>query len=267
MSTSPVFLYEAITASRRRQGYALRVLLVGAMLIALGVVWLGSEPRFPDDPEASRQFLAKLGENFYYGAAGIQLALALLVAPAATAGAVCVDRARGWLAHMFVTELSDAEIVLGKLAARFASVVTLVFASLPVLAIVGLLGGIIPEALMILTVVTLAVGLLGCSLALALSVRASKTHEVLMVVFAIWSVWLLSVPLWEATSRVQILTGPPGWAFKLNPFVLAYGPYVWPGYVDVKDVAIFVAATFFLSLAAVLYAIRRLRADLAAPVP
>ena len=119
---------------------------------------LGANRPYSDNLEANRQFLAKLGENFYYGAAGIQLALALLVAPAATAGSVCVDRARGWLAHMFVTELSDAEIVLGKLAARFASFVALVFASLPVLAIVGLLGGIIPEAIMILVVVTLTGG-------------------------------------------------------------------------------------------------------------
>jgi hypothetical protein len=116
------------------------------MLIALGVVWLGDEQRFSGNMEASRQFLARLGENFYYGAAGIQLTLALLVAPAATAGAICVDRARGWLAYMFITELADAEIVLGKLAPRFASFVGLVFASLPVLAIVSLLGGIIPEA-------------------------------------------------------------------------------------------------------------------------
>ncbi len=265
MSTSPVFLYEAITASRRWQGYALRVLLVLAMLIALGVVWLGRRQGAAASTEETRRFLATLGENFYYGAAGIQLALALLAAPAATAGAVCVDRTRGWLAHMFVTELSDAEIVLGKLAARFASVVALIFASLPVLAIVGLLGGIIPEALVILTVVTLAVALLGCSVALALSVRASKTHEVLMVVFAIWSFWLLSVPLWRGAARAGIAAGPPAWAFKLNPFVLAYAPYAWPGYVDVKDVVIYVAAACFLAVAAVVFAIRHLRTDLAAP--
>ena len=166
---------------------------------------------------------------------------------------------------MFVTGLSNAEIVLGKLAARFASVVALVFISLPVLALVGLLGGIIPEALVILTVVTLAVALLGCSLALALSVRASKMHEVLMVVFAIWSVWLLSVPLWQGAARTRIIVGPPGWAIRLSPFVLAYAPYAWPGYVDVKDVGIFVAVACFVSIAAVVFAIRRLRADLAAP--
>ena len=81
-----------------------------------------------------------------------------------------------------------------------------------------------------------------------------------MVVFALWSVWLLSVPFWDGAARSKIVAGPPGWAYKLNPFVLAYAPYAWPGYVDVKDVAIFVAAAFFLSVAAVVFAIHRLRA-------
>ena len=51
-----------------------------------------------------------------------ELALILLAAPAATAGAVCLDKARGTLDHMLVTDLSNAEIVLGKLAARLVPV-------------------------------------------------------------------------------------------------------------------------------------------------
>jgi ABC-type transport system involved in multi-copper enzyme maturation permease subunit len=262
---SPVFVYEAITAARRWQVYALRVILVLAMLIALAVVWLSGEPGSQANVQASRQFLAELGYQFYCGAAGIQLAMAFLVAPAATAGAVCVDRTRGWLAHMFVTKLSDAEIVLGKFAVRFSLIVALVFVSVPVIALVGLLGGIVPEALLILTTVTLAVSLLGCAVALALSVRASKTHEVLMVVFMIWSVWLLSVPLWVGAARSKIVPAPPEWAQKLNPFVLVYAPYVWPGYVDAKDVLVFVAALLVVSTASLVFTIRHLRRELAAP--
>ena len=42
----------------------------------------------------------------------------MLAAPAATAGAICLDRACGTLAHLLATDLSDPEIVLGKLAAQ-----------------------------------------------------------------------------------------------------------------------------------------------------
>ncbi len=52
---------------------------------------------------------------------------------------------------MLVTELADSEIVLGKLAARLLPVLALVTATIPVLALSGLLGGIIFEAILSLT--------------------------------------------------------------------------------------------------------------------
>ena len=47
----------------------------------------------------------------------------------------------------FLTDLSDAEIVLGKLAARLIPVIGLAGCTLPVLANASLLGGIDPQAL------------------------------------------------------------------------------------------------------------------------
>ncbi|HEY2402411.1 MAG TPA: hypothetical protein VGI23_18800, partial [Steroidobacteraceae bacterium] len=162
LAPGPVLLCEAMTASRRWQGYALRAFLILALLVALWVAWFTLRQRYQtyrlwtNTPDLNR-YMAELGEQSYYGVAGVLLILDLLVAPAATAGAVCLDRERGWLAHMFVTELTDAEIVLGKLVARLASVVALVIAVVPLLAISTLMGGIIPEALVVLTVATLAV--------------------------------------------------------------------------------------------------------------
>ena len=91
----PVFLCEAITASRRWHGYALRATLVLAMLVGMWVAWLGTRESLQEDPAAVPRFMAELGQQIYYGIAGVQLALVLLAAPAATAGAVCLDRARG----------------------------------------------------------------------------------------------------------------------------------------------------------------------------
>ena len=93
---------------------------------------------------AWRQYAA-LGESYFYAIIGVELTLVMLAAPAATAGAICVDRARGTLTHMLATDLSDPEIVLGKLAARLLPVLGLVACSWPVLAICSLLGGIDPH--------------------------------------------------------------------------------------------------------------------------
>jgi len=188
LSPGPVFVFESITASRRWQVYALRACFVLALLASLTmVVWstVGLDYNNPKNGAVAHQ-MGRLGEQFYYAISLIQIALVMLAAPAATAGSVCLDRARGALAHVLVTDLTDREIVLGKLAARLAPVAALVFAAVPVLALASLLGGIIPETLLWLTAISMALAVFGCSLALALSARASKTHEVLMGVYTIW---------------------------------------------------------------------------------
>ena len=140
----------------------------------------------------------------------------MLAAPAATAGAICVDRARGTLAHMLVTDLSDPEIVLGKLAARLLPILGLVACTWPVLAICSLLGGIDPTALTLAFAIILAVALLGCTMALALSVWARKPHEVVLVVYTFWMLVLLLWPIWYALSLGEARSArrPPGASWR-----------------------------------------------------
>ena len=128
---------------------------------------------------------------------GTQLTLVLLAAPAATAGAICLDRSRGTLTHLLVTDLTDREIVLGKLAARLAPILVLVAATLPVMELLTLLGGVDPDALLGAFVVTLGVAVLGCCLALVFSIRVRRTHEALLATYAVWGLWLLGTPMLE----------------------------------------------------------------------
>jgi hypothetical protein len=53
----------------------------------------------------SWQDYAELGQGYFNALIGVELALVMLAAPAATAGAICLDRARGTLAHMLMTDL------------------------------------------------------------------------------------------------------------------------------------------------------------------
>src|SRR5262245_48934071 len=118
--------------------YAIRSTFVGLLLAALCVAW----SRYFDLPNMSAaQKMADIGEQFFYTLIGTELTLILLAAPAATAGAICLDKVRGTLLHLFVTDLSDAEITLGKLAARLVPVLGLLLCSVPVLFLCTLLGG------------------------------------------------------------------------------------------------------------------------------
>ncbi|MEJ7637192.1 MAG: hypothetical protein WKF75_04170 [Singulisphaera sp.] len=252
----PVFVYEWITASRRPQGYALRSLFVLMLLASLGLVWVG---RTEARNVSTIKTLADVGEQFFLAVIGTQITLVLLAAPAATAGAICLDRARGTLTHLMVTDLSDGEIVMGKLAARLVPVLGLVGCTLPVMAILSLLGGVDPDALLGAFLVTLGVAVLGCSLALVFSLWAGKTHEALLGTYAVWGLWLLGRPMLSMFGGFYGLSPwvPPRTS---DPFMLAFAPYLWPGSVGWGDYLLFLGVTWSLSAALTALAVLRLRA-------
>ena len=262
LGPGPVFVYESITAARRWQHFAMRAGTVCLMLMSMSLLGFllysqFSGSQFGSNTDVPLKFLAQLGSYFYYAISGVQVTLVLLAAPAATSGAICLDRARGALTHIFVTDLSDREIVLGKLGAKLVPVFGIIVAAIPVLAIASLLGGIIPEALVSLTVVSMALAVFACALALAVSVRATKSHEVLMAVFTFWTLWIL-FPLFTSLLSLPNL---PGWYLKLNPFVLAWAPYAWPDYAGFWDFAIFAAVMLTGALGCVVSALRGLRQE------
>jgi len=252
-SAGPVFAFEWLTRSRRWQVYALRSLFVAALLLGLWGVWQSSVAR---GNLSSANQMAMAGRSFFETLTTLQLWLVLLAAPAATAGAICLDRARGSLTHVMVTDLSDAEVVLGKLAARLVPVLNLAACALPVAALGALLGGIDPVALTASFGIAAGLAVLGCSLALLLSVWVAKTHEVMTVVFAVWAAWLLVLPIFEMTSA----TGRgPTWLEVINPFWLTMARYEHPGETSLLEPALFALGCLLISAGLAAVAVARLR--------
>jgi ABC-type transport system involved in multi-copper enzyme maturation permease subunit len=212
----PVFAYECLTVSRRWQLYAGRALLVASLLAGLTLVWLA---KVRARQFTSHQQLAEIGSVFESAIMAVELVLALVVVPAATAGAVCQDKMRGGLTLMMVTDLSDAEIVLGKLASRLAAVLGVMACGLPVLAISTSLGGVDPLSTFGGSLVILGVAILGVSVSLTYSVWATRPHEALMATYATYAVWLLALIAWSETSHRTT----PGLLYVTNPFWLLFG--------------------------------------------
>jgi ABC-type transport system involved in multi-copper enzyme maturation permease subunit len=241
----PVFVYECVTAARRWHAYAGRVALLAILLISLTVVWATKVA--PDPGPLTHRKLALVGDSFFYAIAGTQLVLVLLAAPAYTAGAVCLDKARGTLAHMLVTDLSATEIVLGKLGSRLLPVLGLVVATLPILALATLLGGIDPGALFGGFLVTVGVAVFGCALALVLSVWGHRPHEVMLAAYAVLAVLLMAWPAWHLLPSGWGLGLPPLWVEVSNPFWLAFAPYLRPGSAAAGNYVLFLGGCLGLS--------------------
>ena len=254
----PVFVYEWTSAARRFRTYLTRAFFAFSLLAAmLAGVWSFQNGRaWPP----SGNDLAILARFMYYAIVGVQISLLLLAAPAATAGAICVHKARGTLAHVLTTDLSNAEIVLGKLAARLIPVLSLIASSLPIVMLCSLFGGIDPSALSGAYSVMLGVALLGCSLALFLSVWAKKTHEVLLAVYLFWTIVLLSH--YVLIMLISFFGGSLidwFWLQNCDPFNLAFATYNRPGTTDFWDFAWFFLGCSVLSIIFVALAVVRVR--------
>jgi len=80
------------------------------------------------------------------------------------------------------------------------------------------------------TLVCLACGVFGCTLALTLSVWGRKTHEVLLATYAFGIFWLLSAPIWAGLVWMLPWWARPAWLpgslalVPYNPVFLALSP-------------------------------------------
>ena len=241
------------------------MLFVLAMLLGLSISWWnnlntpGIGQQFGTGPGAI-EAMARAGVSFFYAITGIQLSIVLLVEPRrrppGDARQTAPAESPG---QMATTDLSDSEIVLGKLLSRLAPILALLACALPVVSLAALLGGIDGEAVVGLFAVSAAVAVLGCSLAMSISVEVAKTHEVVMAVLALVAFWLLSLPLWGGLARTYGLPPPPDWFFATNPYVLVFAPYSWPGHFGLLAVGLFVVGCVALSVAMLAATIARLR--------
>jgi ABC-type transport system involved in multi-copper enzyme maturation permease subunit len=249
----PVFAAECLTVARRWQVYSGRALLVGGVLFALELCWI-TRPDVGSNPTIQER--AAVGAALVDWLMAVELVLAIAVVPAATAGTICQDKMRGGLTLMMVTDLSDAEIVLGKLAARLVTVFSVIACGLPVLAILTSLGGADPVAIMAGSMVIAGVAVLGVTLSLFFSVWATKPHEAMMATYSAYAIWLLTLLAWTETSRAR---NAPDIVWGSNPFWLVFGSRWSTGVVPFLASSAFLAGTLALSAALAAISIRRIR--------
>jgi ABC-type transport system involved in multi-copper enzyme maturation permease subunit len=239
----PVFAFESLVAARRWRFYAVRAIYLGLLLAGLAMTWGPSDVTIRSPAQA-----AAIGRTFLLTLIAVQLIFVLLAAPAATAGAICVDQSRGTLLHAFTTDLTDREIILGKLGARLATVLALLAYGLPVLALGSFLGGIDLAAALGAELVTAGAAVLCCSLALLASVWARKPHQALLLSYAMVGLWVGSGPMWVGI-RPSMTAMEEAWLLS-SPLCAAFAPEILlpggpPGLRE--QVAFFMVATLVSS--------------------
>jgi ABC-type transport system involved in multi-copper enzyme maturation permease subunit len=189
-----VFTREATIAPRRVSFFAARTLFVGALFALTATAWqllVGS------------QQVENVGDLAWFGAsafqilAQLQLAVAMPFSALLVASAVALEKDRKTLDLLLMTNLSNTELVLGKLMASLLSVIVVVVAAVPILAILALLGGISAGQIFRVQAVTLASALVAGSLGSTVALWREKTFQALAMTALVLVLWLVG---WEIVA-------------------------------------------------------------------
>lgn len=192
-----VVYWELRFAGRRRRQHFLRW-LYAAWLVLLLLIAFVSQPR------------VRFATTFVEQVVVQQLIILLLFMPALAAGTVTEERARGTLPQLVTTDLWPGDILLGKLLARLAEMGLLLLTSLPILALIGVFGGLYPVLmLMVLWVGVPLLFALGSAGMLA-SVLARQTRDAVVGVYLFGIVaglviWQFFPSLARALNPLEVL--------------------------------------------------------------
>lgn len=264
MLVGPVFTREFVTAPRRLRFYVGRAVYVAGLMGLVATAWLlftgTQEVRNVGDT-------ARFGGTLFQILAPLQLALALFFAPVLTASAVAQEKDRRTLVLLLMTNLSNGELVLGKLFASLLQVLVLLAAAAPLFFLIALFGGISYAQIGWVYVVTAATIVAAGSVGSLVALWREKTFQTLAIVFLTLVTWLAIAEVLSAVGSGLRWHGAPAavWGAGLSPWravLLAARPDLgqgealpWFG----SPLFLFLATSAFITLAANAIAIWRVR--------
>ncbi|OUT68378.1 MAG: hypothetical protein CBB70_06365 [Planctomycetaceae bacterium TMED10] len=264
MLVSPVFARELVTAPRRTKHYVARGVYVAALLMLMGTAWLvlaGSQTirNYGD--------LARFGSMLFQILAPLQLAVAIFFSALFTASSVSQEKDRKTLVLLLMTELSNFELVVGKLFASLLTVIVLILAAFPVFMSLLLVGGVNVSQIIGAFAVTVASAIAAGSLGSTIALWREKTFQALaMTALAIVALFATSEALIYLGSG-QIFGGVDlaVWAKILSPWrsvVLATSPAaaqlsIWG--IAFRPELLFLVGCLFFALVINVVAIYRVR--------
>ncbi|MDD3588570.1 MAG: ABC transporter permease subunit, partial [Thermoguttaceae bacterium] len=187
MLIGPVFTREVTIAPRRERTYIARSVYGGLLVLLISTVWLVM---------TGTQIITDTGDFARFGAslfsllAPLQLVMMLFFAGLLSASAVAQEKDRRTLLLLLLTNLSNSELVLGKLLAALLEVLVFLVISLPIFMLVSLLGGVSYYQIVRVLLVTLF-GMLACgSVGSCVALRREKTFQAVAATVLILVIWL-----------------------------------------------------------------------------
>jgi len=222
----PIFAKEMVELARRKRYYLNRVLYGLVLLFALFITYESFSWR-PQMGKPSIRMMAEIAQSLFLAVSNVQYWAVYLLCPLFLAGVICSEREERTLELLFTTRLTDREIVLGKLGSRIAVFSLLIMCGLPVMSLVMFFGGIDPNGLWRMLVVTLLAILYASAHAIYFSAVTKGAMGAVIQTYWWMALWLFGVPIMTMIPLAAIRsTWALNWAMVGILFLNPLGPYV-----------------------------------------
>lgn len=262
MLIGPVFSREVATAPRRLRFYLFRAGYPAALLLLMCTAW---------QVLAGTRVVQGAGEFARFGAilfqilAPLQLTVVLFAGALMAASAVAREKDRRTFDLLLLTNLTNSELVLGKLLASLLSILLMIGASIPLFLLSMLFGGISPEQVARALAVTLISALAAGSLGSTLALWRDKTFQTIAMTALILVFWLAAGEIIRSGALGSQLAGfsLDSWSIALSPWraILAASEPLPATARDGLDAVFgFLGITAGIAVALNLFAILRVRA-------
>ena len=217
MLPGPVFNFELMATARRSRFYLVRAFYAAILFIILWAVHAAWAVETGGELDSHQ--VSWFAFSAFCGITVGQEILVLLLTPALVAGAIADEKQRKTLHYLMASQLTSAEIVLGKLLVRMLYVTVLLGVSLPVLSLLVLMGGIDPRLVLLSCGATLSTGWFLAALSIWVSTIARRVREAFFVAFGLECLWLfsplilrtISIPAWPMFDQCCSVALRMGW--------------------------------------------------------
>ncbi|MBL8823863.1 MAG: ABC transporter permease subunit [Planctomycetia bacterium] len=191
----PIFAKEMVEMSRRWRYYQNRILFGAVVLLVLWLVYEESQWMVRIQGKTTVATLARMAEHFFLGYLWVQYLAVYIFVPFFLTGVISGEREQKTLDLLFTTQLTNREIIFGKLLSRVVSMVLLILSGVPIVAMTMLFGGVNAQVFVHALIATMVALLYVSSFAIYFSTTTKTTLGALIRTYWWMLCWLLVIPM------------------------------------------------------------------------
>ena len=206
LTTGPIFDKELRVSSRRRRNYILRFAYIALLTTFLALIWVEAMGQSSSGVYRISR-MAEAGKAIIAYMVWFQFCATQILAVIMLSNSISDEIYHRTLGLLMTTPISSFQIVMGKLFSKLLQLILLMAISLPLLAIVRVMGGVPWNYLVSSLCITLTTVIFVGSLSLFFSIFSRRTYVVIIVTIIMLGVLFALLPL--SLYAVWDLTNPP----------------------------------------------------------